>query len=106
MLCGLIAQFPEPIFEPLWQQLYDILLNSRRFLQDRTVHLDKVHASAVPVVNASEMFLRCIIDVFQAELGRSHHDALDILETMAWFLLDRGSGKEALLRFKQSLQHQ
>jgi len=42
------------------------------------------------LVDASEMVLQCVFDVILRELGPFHPDSLDCLNSLAWFLLNRG----------------
>ncbi|OQU99696.1 Tetratricopeptide repeat-containing protein [Cladophialophora immunda] len=110
MLCRLIAQFSGPLFVPLWHRVYQYIIELAEVLisPDNPFgqSADLFIRSPVPLADASEMVLRCILDVVQTQLGPLHPDALDSLECLAWSLFERGRGQEALARFTELLQNQ
>ncbi|OAP57021.1 hypothetical protein AYL99_09133 [Fonsecaea erecta] len=109
-LCRLIAQFSGPLFTPIWRRVFQYIIELAEVLMSPGnpfgQSADLFIRSPVPLIDASEMVLRCILDVVQMQLGPLHPDALDSLECLAWSLFERGRGQEALTRFTELLQKQ
>ncbi|KAH0846606.1 hypothetical protein AYO21_10451 [Fonsecaea monophora] len=110
MLLRLITQFSGPLFVPLWLRVYQYIIGLAEVLISPDNPFGQSARSfirsPVPMIEASEIVLRCILDVVQTQLGPMHPDALDCLEYLAWSLFDRGLGQEALARFTELLQRQ
>ncbi|KIX98058.1 uncharacterized protein Z520_06137 [Fonsecaea multimorphosa CBS 102226] len=110
VLCRLIAQYSGPLFMPLWHRVFQHIIELAEVLISPEnpfgQSADLFIRSPVPLTEASEMVLRCILDVVQMQLGPLHPDALDSLECLAWTLFERGRGEEALSRFLELLQNQ
>ncbi|KIW97012.1 uncharacterized protein Z519_02403 [Cladophialophora bantiana CBS 173.52] len=110
MLCRLIAEFSGPLFVPLWHRVYQYIIGLAEVLVSPDnpfgQSADLFIRSPLPLADASEMVLRCILDVVQTQLGVLHPDAMDCLECLAWCLFERGREQEALARFAELLQRQ
>lgn len=103
MLSRLVARFSDPMFTPLWTKMYryisDLAAVLSRGSNPFSQTCDLILRSPIPLAETAGMILLCIHNVVTTQLGPMHPDTMDVRESLAWYLLDRGRANDALAHF-------